>query len=134
MTSKPGFDMRDRDRGDTSGQRSAECARSVALDDQQVWRLVQLRQDRRGDALDVLVRVGSPRAVQPGRRVRAQPMVGGVEIDVLAGQDQAGPHVASRKRSGDGGKLDRFGSGADDEPDIRGSQTSPSFGRINLRP
>jgi hypothetical protein len=61
-------------------------------------------------------------------------MVGGVEVDMLAGQDQARPNVASRKRSGDGGKLDRFGAGADDEPDIRRKQTSPSFGRINLRP
>jgi hypothetical protein len=61
-------------------------------------------------------------------------MVGRVEVDVLPGQDQARPHVASRQRSGDGGKLDRFGAGADDKPDIRRKQTSPSFGRINLRP
>jgi hypothetical protein len=61
-------------------------------------------------------------------------MVGRVEVDMLAGQDQARPNVASRKRPGDGGKLDRFGSGADDESDIRRKQTSPSFGRINLRP
>jgi hypothetical protein len=61
-------------------------------------------------------------------------MVRRVKVDVLAGEDQARPDIASRKRSGDGGKLDRFGPGADDEPDIRGVQTSPSFGRINLRP
>jgi hypothetical protein len=53
---------------------------------------------------------------------------------LLAGQDQARPNVAGRKRSGDGGKLDRFGACADDKPDIRRKQTSPSFGRINLRP
>jgi hypothetical protein len=93
-----------------------------------------LRQHRRGDALDVLVRVGRPRAVQPRRRVRAEAVIGGVEVDMLAGEDQARPDVASRKGSGDGGKLDRFGAGADDEPDIRRKQTSPSFGRINLRP
>ena len=61
-------------------------------------------------------------------------MIGGIEVDMLAGEDQAWPHVASGERSGDGGKLDRFGPGADDESDIRRKQTSPSFGRINLRP
>ena len=60
--------------------------------------------------------------------------MGGVEADMLAGKDQARPHIASGERSGDGGELDCFGPGADDEPDIRGVQTSPSFGWINLRP
>ena len=80
------------------------------------------------------MRVLRARAVQPGRRICAETMVGEVEVDVLAGDDQDRPHAASRKRSGDGRKLDRFGPRADDEPDIRGMQTSPSFGRINLRP
>jgi hypothetical protein len=61
-------------------------------------------------------------------------MVGGIEADMLTREDQAWPYIASRKRSGDGGELDRFGPGADDEPDICRKQTSPSFGGINLRP
>ena len=105
MASKPGFDMRDRDCGDTSRERSAERARRVALDDQQVRRLAQLRQDRRGDALDVRMRVLRPRAVQPGRRVSAKAMIGGVEVDMLAGEDQARPYIASRKRSGRRGQA-----------------------------
>jgi hypothetical protein len=66
--------------------------------------------------------------------VSAEAVVGEVEVDMLAGQDQARADIASGERPGDGGELDRFGSGADDEPDICRKQTSPSFGRINLRP
>ena len=134
MASKPSFDMRDGDRRDTSGEGSAERARRVSLDDQQVRGVAQLGQHRRGDALDVQVRVLRAWAIQPGRRIGPETMVRGVEVDVLAGEDQARPNVARRKRSGDGSKLNRFGAGADDEPDIRGVQTSPSFGMINLRP
>ena len=83
MASKPGFDVRDRDRGDTARQRPAERARSVALDDQQVGRLAQLRQDRRGDPLDVRMGVVRARAVEAGRRIGAEAMVGGVEAGML---------------------------------------------------
>ena len=61
-------------------------------------------------------------------------MVNGVQVDMLAGEDQAGADIASGECPGDGGELDRFGPGADDEPDICWKQTSPSFGGINLRP
>ena len=44
---------------------------------------------------------------------------------MLAGQDQRGLQVKGGKRAGDGGKLDRLGPGADDQPDIRGPQISP---------
>jgi hypothetical protein len=134
MASKPGLDVRDWDLSDAARQRSAKSARRVALDDQQVRWPAQLRQDRRGDALDVQVRILRSWTVQPGRLISPEAMVGGVEVDMLAGEDQARADIASAERPGDGGKLDRFGASADDEPDIRGMQTSPSFGRINLHP
>ena len=93
-----------------------------------------MRQDRSGDPLDVQVRVLCSGTVQPGRRISAEAMVGGVQVDMLAGEDQAGADIASGECPGDGGELDRFGPGADDEPDICWKQTSPSFGGINLRP
>ena len=96
--------------------------------------LRNLRQDRRCDALDVQVRVLCSGTVQPGRLKSAQAVVCRLEADMLAGEDQAGAEIASGECPGDGGELDRFGPGADDEPDICWKQTSPSFGRINLRP
>ena len=134
MASKPGFDVRDGYCRGESRQRPAKRARRVALDDEQVGGLAQLRQDRRGHGLDVRMRVLRPRAIQSRRRISAEAMVGGVEVGVLAGQDQSRLHIASRERSGDGGKLDRFGPGADDEPDIRRKQTSPLLGRGSLHP
>jgi hypothetical protein len=44
---------------------------------------------------------------------------------MLPGQDQAGHQPAPGKRVCDGRKFDRFGPGADDQPDIRGIQPSP---------
>ena len=80
------------------------------------------------------MRVLRSRTVQPRYLVSAEAVVGRVEVDVLAGENEARPDMARGERPGDGGKLDRFGPGADDEPDICRVQTSPSFGRINLHP
>ena len=52
-------------------------------------------------------------------------VIGETKISVLAGQDQCGAHASRRQRSGDRGKLDRFGSGADDQPNVCGKQLSP---------
>jgi hypothetical protein len=134
MASKPGLDVRDWHDGSEGGQRTAKRARRVALDDKQVGRLAQLRQDGRGDAPDVRVRVRGSRTVKPRRRISTEAVVGGVEVGMLAGENQARPNVARRQRPGDGCELDRFGARADDEPDICRLQTSPSFGRINLQP
>ena len=134
MAAKPGFDMRDRDPGHVSRQCSAERAGCIALNDQQVRRLAQFLEDGRGDAFDVRVRILLSGAIQPDGEICAEAIVGRVEAGMLAGEDQAWQNIASRERPGDGGKLDRFGAGADDKSDICRKQTSPSFGGINLRP
>ena len=134
MAPKPGLDVPDRDSRHASCQCSAERARRVSLNDQEGGGLAQLLQDRRGDAFDVGMGILRSRASEPCREIGTEAIVGGVEAGMLAGEDQARPSAASRERPGDGGELDRFGTGADDEPDICRLQTSPSFGRINLRP
>ena len=54
---KARLDMRDRNAGGEAGERGAERARRVALDDQQVGRRPSNGRERRGDRADVRVRV-----------------------------------------------------------------------------
>jgi hypothetical protein len=44
---------------------------------------------------------------------------------MLAGEDQHGRNAALGKRGGDGLQFDRFRPGADDQPNVPGSQPSP---------
>ena len=125
VAAQPRLDVRDRDGGDEPRQSAAEGARRIALDDQQVGTPAKLRLDRRGDALDVRMRVfrrrGSGAASLDKRRGRIRRDRG----LMLPGQDQRRAHAARRQRSGDRGKFDRFGPGADDQPHVRGLQLSP---------
>jgi hypothetical protein len=59
------------------------------------------------------------------RRISVQPMFRGIKRRMLAGEDQARLKTARPERVGDGGKLDRFGPGADDQPYIYRTQLSP---------
>jgi hypothetical protein len=52
-------------------------------------------------------------------------MVDQVEIGMLAGVDEARLKSALGKSGGDGGQFDSFGPGADDQPDLSGTQPSP---------
>jgi len=63
--------------------------------------------------------------MEPRRHIGAEAMIGGIKVGMLSGQDQSRPRIASRESSGDRGKLDRFGPGADDQPNVRGLQPSP---------
>jgi len=71
------------------------------------------------------VRVGHAGAVQVGARVCRQPELLGVQRGMLAGQQEARGKAAGGERMGDRGKLDRFGPGADDQPDLIAVQPSP---------
>jgi len=70
------------------------------------------------------VRVVQPGAGQAQRRMAAQPGVGRVEPRVLARKDQQRRDPPVIERANDGGELDRFGTGADDDNDRTG-QPSP---------
>jgi len=48
-----------------------------------------------------------------------------VEIRMLTRQNQARQDTARCKRMRDGGKLDDFGTGADDQPYVGKTQSSP---------
>lgn len=116
MRSQPRFDVRDRNAGGEGRERSAERARRIALDDEQVDALAKQRRDALGDALRVNVGIGLAGAIEPLRGEAVQTEFRGVEAWMLAGQDQPRPKSARDERVSDRGKLDRFGPGSDDKP------------------
>ena len=59
------------------------------------------------------------------RRERAQTETLGLERLMLSGDDQVRRQPARRERMGDGREFDGFGPGADDQPDVGDTQTSP---------
>jgi len=115
--------------GNTCGEareRPAERARRVALDDQQIGRSAnEQRQKRLGDGADMGVGVFASRLAQVDARISIEAEVALVQVRVLTGEDHRRHHAALRKRARNGLHLDGFGSGADDQPDFRGTQPSP---------
>jgi hypothetical protein len=124
MAAQAGFDVRDRDSGSERREGATESARRVSLDDEQIGRLAKLGQDCGRDASDVRMRVFRTGAAEPRRRKGAHVEIRGIKL-VLPGQDERRSHASRRQRPGDRCKLDRFGSGADDQPNVRGMQPSP---------
>jgi hypothetical protein len=73
----------------------------------------------------VVARVVESAAAQISRLMLGQAVVGRVESRMLPGENQPRTNAASGQRLGDGGKLDGFGSGADDQPYFGKTQSSP---------
>jgi hypothetical protein len=71
------------------------------------------------------IRVGFAGAVEPDRAKLAEPVLIRIERRMLAGEDQARLEATHSQGVSDRCKLDRFGSGADDEPNVCGMQPSP---------
>jgi len=117
--------MRDRNAGGEPRERSAERARRVALDDQKARRRSDQRRDRRRNPICMGVRVHFAGAVEPRRAILGEAVFTRIERRMLAGEDQARLEAARGQRVSDGCKLDRFGPGADDEPNVCGAQPSP---------
>lgn len=63
------------------------------------------------------VRIILARAIEPRRRIAFQTVISGIELRVLAGEDQRRRDPALGERLCNGGKLYGFGAGADDEND-----------------
>jgi hypothetical protein len=86
---------------------------------------VEALHESSGDAFDVQVRILDARAIEPRRWKCVETVIGWIEVGMLAGQDQIRAYASRRQRSRNRGKLDRFGSGADDQPNVCGMQLSP---------
>ena len=119
------FDMSDRDARRRCGAGSADRARRIALDDQQVRRIAGQRAERRLDRARVGVRILVAGTAEMHRRIAAQAVLGRVERLMLAGEDEPRLEAALGERVRDRGEFDGFRPGADDQPYVRGLQPSP---------
>jgi len=71
------------------------------------------------------VRVVVSGTIENDRRIVSQSIFGRIEPGMLAANDERRHDAALSKSAGDGSQFDRFRPGADDQPDIRGTQYSP---------
>jgi hypothetical protein len=61
------------------------------------------------------VRILLARTLQPELRKAIQPEIAGLKLWMLPGEDQPRRNTVRIERLGNGGKLDRFGTSADDD-------------------
>jgi hypothetical protein len=125
VSPQAGLDVRNGCSGVEARARRADGARRIALNDQEVGQWTQQRHKRGFDQASVGIGVRFPRAAETDGAIALQSMLMWIERRMLAGQDQARAQAARAKRVGDGGKLDRFGPGADNQPYVCDMQPSP---------
>jgi hypothetical protein len=111
--------------GGEAGVCSAERARRIALHDYQIRYIAQQRKQRHGYGADVSVGVLLPRTakIDPGEFIQSE--LPRIQLAVLARENKRGRDAVRQQRTGDGLQLDGFRPGADDQPDIAGTQPSP---------
>ena len=117
--------MRDRDASGKTAQCRAERARRVALDDQQMRSRYEQVANGRRDLADVDVRILLSGKPEIDQREPAQAEIRRLQRFMLSGDDQARPKPARGERVGDRREFDGFGPGADHQPDVGDTQTSP---------
>jgi len=125
VTAEARFDMGHRHLGQFGSERCTQGARCVALHDDQLRRgLRQHGRHRPGHPRNVGVRVLLARAAEMDRRIKIQPVIGGVQARMLAGEDQLQRDSATLEGGSNGRKLDRLGTSPDcDDDSVR--QPSP---------
>ena len=111
--------------GHESSQCRAQCARRVALNDQQVRRIAEKREQGLSDLANVRVRILLAGAAQTHDVEIAERELARVEVRMLAGQHKGWPAASRDQASCNRGHFDCFRSGANDQPDIERTQYSP---------
>jgi hypothetical protein len=71
------------------------------------------------------VRVLFARAAEAHKRKAAEPELVEPQLRVLSGEHERGPAAESGERLCNGGHLDRFRPGSNDQPDVGETQYSP---------
>jgi hypothetical protein len=71
----------------------------------------------------VRIRLAATAEVYGG--IASQPEIARIELGMLAGEHERRSDPTRGKRMGDGRQFDGFRPGADDQPDIDGTQYSP---------
>ena len=123
VAAQSGFNMTEGDAGHCRGQCAPERARRVAMDNQQGGAVYQ-RQNRFRHCTDMRVRVFETTAIESDRGKPVEPEIGRIKLRMLARKYQRQRNAAGAQRLGNGGELDRFGTSADDEYNVR-RQPSP---------
>jgi hypothetical protein len=106
-------------------ERASEGAGRIALDDQQIGPIAEQRAQRRDHLIDMPMRVGLSGTMQVHGIEAAKPELVGPEPRVLSRKHERRLAAASGQRMSHRCHLDRFRPGADDQPDISGTQYSP---------
>ena len=125
MGPQPRLDMSERNAERIRRQGSAERARRIALDDEQCRPVKQVVGEPSRHCAGIGARIVLPAAAQANGVELGEAMFAEVEIGMLASKDQAGRDSSAGKRLGKGSKLDRFGTGANDQPYVGKTQSSP---------
>jgi hypothetical protein len=106
-------------------QRRTEGARRISLDDEEVRRVAQQRQQRGGHVADMRLRVGPARPAKLHLKECCEAEICEIQVRVLARDDEHGGKATRCERMRDGRQLDRFRPGADHQPYIGTVQPSP---------
>ena len=125
MGSQAGLDMSDRDAERFCCKRTPASARSVALHDKHIGRAEELVGEAICDQPGVCVRIILTSASQVDGRELVQTVGREVKTRMLASNDQAGAYLPGLQRVRHRGEFDGFGAGADDQPYVGKTQSSP---------
>ena len=117
--------MRDRYLVEKCGTRGAQRTRRVALHDKQVGLGSQPRKQFHGDLLHMPVRILIATTTQAHGRIVLDPEFDWIERRVLIGEHQRRRQPAIAERMGNWCQFDCFGPGADDQPYVGETQSSP---------
>ena len=128
MRAQACLDMRHGNGRGEPGERCAERARRIPLDDEQIRWLAQQRREGSGYLANVRVRISPARTAKVQAGERGQPEIFRIEVWMLAGENQRGDDAARFHRMGEGRQFDRFGPGADHQPYVGKVQPSPYLG------
>ena len=126
--------MGERNRRADTRKGSPERAGRVTLHNEELGPAAQHRDHGRRNLAGMSVRIGLAGAPQLRARVGAQPERRDIQARMLAGDDQMGLDPSCGEGMGDGGKLDRFGPGADDQLHSFSVQPSPYLGGGKVPP
>jgi hypothetical protein len=124
VTAQPRLDMRDRHAGHCGTERAAQRARRVSLDEDELRR-IERRHDAPRDEADVHVRICNAGAAKVHQRKVGKAVLVGIEMRMLARQDDEWAKPPLRESSCYGSKLDCLRTRSDDERYAMIVQPSP---------
>jgi hypothetical protein len=125
VRSEAGFDMSDRHASGKTRQCRSEGARGIALHNQKIGAKAELSKECRSHCLNMAMRIFFTGTSETLNLQAAEAVSRGIEVWMLARQNELGPNSTFDKSCSNGSELDSLRPGADDQPNICVSQPSP---------